>query len=417
MTRATICSFASESPDFQGTPEVFGRRCSNGERDPGMYLSRTEDRAVYRDVVLWAGRRGGRGFTGGTLAMRSLWASLIAMSLIPPALTLAQQAEQPSEVPDADALSRIDADYQQQRARIDRERIERLTQLAASQRKGEAELTYLEVFRFAIACDRYVPAEPAAERVISSGTTNQDVDFLAQLVNIIAEAERGDYDGSMRDLKAYLGAATLRAAPASQIQARTVLTIGEAYFRRLVQGRRFDLAREVCDLIIAREPVNPAVRDHFAGYRRRLDLVGRPAPAIQGTDVDGGAVRLDDLKDKVVLVVFWATWCSPCVEKIPILNRGLELYEKDGFAILGVNLDSGPERARLVRRFLVEFGIPWPNVLDGEGVHDIAGSYAVSEIPANLLIGRDGKVVTFDLTGAELLPAVSQAVRSPSRPR
>jgi thiol-disulfide isomerase/thioredoxin len=417
VTRATICSFASDSPDFQGTPEAFGRRCPKGRRDPGMFLSRTEDRAVNRDVVTWADRRGRRGFIGGSLALRTLWASLIALSLIPPGMTLAQQAGQPGEGPDADALSRIDADYQQQRTRIDRERIERLTRLAASQRKGEAELTYLEVFRFAIACDRYVPAEPAAERVISSGTTSQEVEFLAQLVNIIAEAERGDYDGSMRDLKAYLGAATLRAAPAPQIQARTVLTIGEAYFRRLVQGRRFDLARDVCDLIISREPVNQAVRDHFAGYRRRLDLVGRPAPAIQGTDVDGGAVRLDDLKDKVVLVVFWATWCNPCVEKIPILNRTLELYEKDGFAILGVNLDSGPERVRLVRRFLVEFGIPWPNVLGGEGVQDIAGSYAVSEIPANLLIGRDGKVVTFDLTGAELLQAVSQAVRPPSRPR
>ena len=166
---------------------------------------------------------------------------------------------------------------------------------------------------------------------------------------------------------------------------------------RLVQGRRFDLAREVCDVIIAREPVNHAVRDHFAGYRRRLDLVGRPAPAIRGTDIDGADVRLDDLKDKVVLVIFWATWCNPCVEKIPILTRALELYEKDGFAILGVNLDSGPDRERLVRCFVVEFGIPWPNVLSGEGEHDIAGSYAVSEIPANLLIGRDGKVVTFDL--------------------
>ena len=240
--------------------------------------------------------------------------------------------------------------------------------------------------------------------------------FLAQLVNIIAEAERGDYDGSMRDLKAYLGATALRAAPASQIPARTLLTIGEAYFRRLVQGRRFDLAREVCD-VITKEAVNPAVRDHFAGYRRRLDLVGRPAPAIRGTDVDGAEVRLDDLKDKVVLVVFWATWCNPCVERIPILNRALELYEKDGFAILGVNLDSGPDRERLVRRFVVEFGVPWPNVLSGEGEHDIAGSYAVSEIPANVLIGRDGKVVTFDLGGADLLQAVSQAVRPPRRPR
>ena len=169
-------------------------------------------------------------------------------------------------------------------------------------------------------------------------------------------------------------------------------------------------------MIIAKEPVNHAVRDHFAGYRRRLDLVGRPAPAIRGTDIDGADVRLDDLKDKVVLVIFWATWCNPCVEKIPILNCALELHEKDGFAILGVNLDSGPDRERLVRRFVVEFGIPWPNVLSGEGEHDIAGSLRRLGDPRQppdrpRRQGRDVRPGR-----RRLLQTVSQAVQPPRRP-
>ena len=161
---------------------------------------------------------------------------------------------------------------------------------------------------------------------------------------------------------------------------------------------------------------DPAVRDHFSGYRRRLELVGRPSPAIQGADPDGAAVRLDDLKGKVVLVVFWATWCPPCVERLPILGRALELHEKDGFAVLGVNLDSGPDRERLVRRFVVDFGVPWPSVLSGQGKRDIAAAYAVTEIPANVLIGRDGKVVTFDLGPANLLDTVAEAVGRPAAP-
>src|SRR5205085_2313308 len=112
-------------------------------------------------------------------------------------------------------------------------------------------------------------AEPAAERVIRSGATGQEVTFLAQLVNIIAEAERGDFEGSLRDLRAYAAARAPGAAPAPQLPTRTLLTIGEAYFRRLVKARKFDVAREVCDLV-AERAADAAVRDHFAGYRRRL---------------------------------------------------------------------------------------------------------------------------------------------------
>ena|GEM_PF-559350 len=345
-----------------------------------------------------------------------LYTALATLFLAPGTITLAQPAARPAEGAQNESLSKVLSDYQEQRVRLDRERIQRLTRLAGSQKGTEAELTYLEVFRFAIAVDRYADAEPAAEQVIRTGGTSREVEFLAQLVNLIGEAERGDYDGSMRDLKAYLAAPAAGPAPAPHIQTRTLLTIGEAYFRRLVQGRRFDLAREVCELI-ARKAENPAVRDHFAGYQKRLELVGQPAPAIQGVDADGVDVRLKDLDGKVVLVVFWATWCPPCVEKLPTLKQALERYEKDGFAVLGVNLDNDSDRERLVRQFVVEFGVPWPNVLSGKDQHDIADRYAVSELPANVLIGRDGKVVTFDQWDAKLLEAISEAVKRPRESR
>lgn len=361
-----------------------------------------------RQIEPWTNRRERLMPVAGRPAMFGC-ACLIASILIAPSPSHGQHDVPAKAGDEADTLSGIDAEYQKQRARIDRERIERLARLAATQKGGEAEVTYLELFRFAVASDRYVDAEPAAERVIRSGSMGQEVAFLAQLVNIIAEAERGDYDGSLRDLKAYVAARAPGAAPAAQIPTRTLLTIGEAYFRRLVRGGRFDLAREVCDIVTERTE-NPAVREHFAGYRRRLALVGRPAPALRGPDVDGVEVNLGNLKGKVVLVVFWATWCNPCVERIPLMNRTLELHERDGFTILGVNLDSGPDRAELVRRYVVDFGIPWPNALSGEGEHDIARAYAVSEIPANVLIDRDGTVVTFDVGTADLVRVVAQAV-------
>lgn len=344
--------------------------------------------------------------SGGRLASWALCCGLVALALYRPASGLAQE----------ESLAKIDADYERQRARLDRERIERLTRLAESQKPGDAELTLLEVFRFAIAADRYADAEPAADRLIRAGATTREAGFLARLVKIVAEADRGDYGGSTRDLKAFLDA--MPAGPPSTPEARThtALAVGEAYLRRLVRAGRFDLARDACDLVGERVK-DPAVREHFAGYRRRLELVGRPAPAIRGTDEDGAAVGLDGAKGKVVLVVFWATWCAPCIERLPTLRRALELHEKDGFAVLGVNFDDGPDRHQLVRRFVVDFAVPWPNVMNGTGDGDISSLYAVKEIPANVLIGRDGKVLTIDLDAASLLTAVSEATKQRVAPR
>lgn len=345
---------------------------------------------------------------------RALMAAFLALISGAVGVSRAQQAAQPAETARPDSLSSIDADYQRERTRLDRQRIERLTRLAGSQGRGEADLTFLEIFRFAVAADLYADAEPAADLVIRSGKMTPEAEFLARLVKVLAEADRGDYAGSTRDLKAYLETPDARPTPGTRT--RTALAIGEAYFRRLVRAGRFDLAREACE-VVGEHAGDPAVRDHFAGYRRRLDLVGRPAPDIRGDDADGTALRLEDLKGKVVLVVFWATWCPPCVERLPVLGHALELYQKDGFAVLGVNLDDGPDREPLVRRFIVDFGVPWPSVLNGQGERDAAAAYAVKEIPANVLIGRDGKVITFDLGREDLLEAISGAVTRTAKPR
>ena len=68
-------------------------------------------------------------------------------------------------------------------------------------------------------------------------------------------------------------------------------------------------------------------------------MIGKPAPEIEGKDVDGKPIRLADLKGKVVLVEFWATWCPPCVASFPTLRHLTRDYKDRGFAILGVNLD------------------------------------------------------------------------------
>lgn len=310
----------------------------------------------------------------------------------------------------------IDARYRAELARLDRERIEALTRLAGSQKGAEAEQTYLEVFRLAIAGDNYRDAESAATRVLDAAGKKPpggEVEVLARLVRIIAAADRGDFEASMRDLRTALAA--VPGQPSARLQSRTTLALSEAYFRRLLRARQFAKAREVCDLVIAATSADPALRDHFTDYRRRLDLIGKPAPEIAGTDADGAAVKLADLKGKVVLIVFWATWCPPSAESVPLLRHALQLHEKDGFAILGVNLDTGPEQTKAVRRFLVDFAVPWPNVLSGGP--DVASAYAVTEIPASVLLDRDGRVTTMDLSRDDLLEVLATALGKKSAAR
>jgi peroxiredoxin len=196
----------------------------------------------------------------------------------------------------------------------------------------------------------------------------------------------------------------------------TALALGEAYFQRLIHAGRYDIARKVCQLA-AEHAADPAVKAHFATRLERLDRLGQPAPAIDGTGVDGERIRLEDYRGKVVLIYFWATWCPPCALEMVRLSALAERYRDKGFVILGVNLDAehegagGPQPVRTaVRRFLIDHQVAFPNVLNGTGERDIARAYGVTNIPVNFLIGRDGKIVHFELDAASLQGVVAEAV-------
>ena len=156
----------------------------------------------------------------------------------------------------------------------------------------------------------------------------------------------------------------------------------------------------------------------------RLNWLGKPAPAIAATDVDGKPVSLAELKGRVVLVDFWATWCPPCVASIPALNELARKYHDRGFVILGVNVDAMHEDVKeiktvlpVVRRFLVKHRVTWMSLLNGQGTADFAAAYGVEEIPANFLIDRDGKVVAVEQSGDALERAVVDALGNPNGQR
>ena len=149
----------------------------------------------------------------------------------------------------------------------------------------------------------------------------------------------------------------------------------------------------------------------------RLDLLDKPAPMISGTDVDGRQVSLADLKGKVVLVDFWESWCSHCVASITALNALAQKYHRQGFVILGVNLDArhadvkdGKTALPAARQFLVRHGVTWINLLDRQRTGNVATAYGVEEIPANFLISRDGRIVAVEQSGDALERAIVRAL-------
>jgi peroxiredoxin len=103
----------------------------------------------------------------------------------------------------------------------------------------------------------------------------------------------------------------------------------------------------------------------------------------------GGAVSLQDHRGSVVLLNFWATWCPPCKEEMPSMERLYRRFRSRGFAILAISLDAGDPGK--VAAFVKALGLTFPVGLDGRG--EVASLYKIRGLPGSFLIDRSGHIV------------------------
>jgi thiol-disulfide isomerase/thioredoxin len=110
--------------------------------------------------------------------------------------------------------------------------------------------------------------------------------------------------------------------------------------------------------------------------------------------VDGTSVDLSEMKGKVVLIDFWATWCGPCVGEIPHVVEAYKKYHDKGFEIVGISLDRSKEK---LMDFTQKNGMTWPQYFDGQGwKNQISSANGIHSIPAMWLIDKNGNLVSKD---------------------
>ena len=116
--------------------------------------------------------------------------------------------------------------------------------------------------------------------------------------------------------------------------------------------------------------------------------VGDLAPDFQLKDTKGNKVSLSDLRGKVVVVNFWATWCPPCIEEMPSMERLNEVIAGDDFVMLAINTEeNGPS---IVPAFLEKTPYTFPILYDNKGV--VQKRYGVFKFPESFIINKDGTV-------------------------
>jgi len=129
---------------------------------------------------------------------------------------------------------------------------------------------------------------------------------------------------------------------------------------------------------------------------RELDLI-RPARPKQASSfsvslLGGKTLELKELRGKPMLINFWATWCAPCREEMPAMERLYLKHRERGFTLLAISVDTD---AALVKPFLEKHRLTFPVALDAK--MDLANTYGVRALPASFLIDRNGYLTALAL--------------------
>ena len=121
-----------------------------------------------------------------------------------------------------------------------------------------------------------------------------------------------------------------------------------------------------------------------------VPLVGQaatPAPGFTLKSMSGENVKLGEQIGNVVMINFWASWCGPCRQEMPLLNALHKKYEPLGFTVLGVNVE---ENSNMAIDFISDTPVDFPILFDS--TNEVSKAYQVLAMPTTVLVDRDGNI-------------------------
>ena len=117
------------------------------------------------------------------------------------------------------------------------------------------------------------------------------------------------------------------------------------------------------------------------------DLAGQAAPDFVLKSATGENLRLTEYRGDDVMINFWATWCGPCRQEMPLLNELFNRYQRVGFSLLGVNIDDDSRRAM---QMVEDLGVDFPVLFDE--TKEVSKLYQVEAMPVTVIVDREGTV-------------------------
>lgn len=241
-------------------------------------------------------------------------------------------------------------------------------------------------------------AIPFADQYLKADKPDPLLRTAAQQTLILGMARAGKADQAVELFQQQLRFARLQ-------NGREFADFGQQLATVLRVTGNFDTSKEVFEEVANKFFLDGDIRAICENKIAKLGLLNKSAPAIDANDTKGNPFSLDDMKKKVVIIDFWATNCSPCIEEFSNLKALHQDLHTKGLEVIGVSLDAD---TALVDAFSQRLQLPWRMIVSESAVEQLRQRYFVRKIPSLYVVAQDGNIVQYDVRGADLRETVQK---------